>query len=1198
MRSPQFPRAAFYLLFIASGFAGLIYESVWTHYLKLYLGHAAYAQSLVLMVFMGGMALGATLCARISTRIARPLLAYAVIEAAVGLCALVFHELFVALTDWSFASLLPVIGNEQAALAAKLALSTALILPQSVLLGATFPLMSAGLVRHSAEEASARRGEPIAMLYFANSLGAAAGVLASGFALIAWAGLPGTLRTAGIINLALALAVLLLARGARAAPLAPRPDADADEGPPARLLLGVAFLTGLASFIYEICWIRMLSLVLGASTHSFELMLSTFILGLALGGLAVRRAVDSSASPERLLGWVQVAMGLAALATLPVYDLSFGLMEYLMKGLARSETGYFFFNLSGQAICAVVMLPATFCAGMTLPLITAALLRRGAGERAIGQVYAANTVGAIAGVLLAVHVGLPLLGLKGSLIFGALLDAALGLALLWFYAPRRWPFTAAAAACVLAFLPLSLAFELDANKMTAGVFRYGDLSNTAGAQVLLTRDGKTATVHLVRYSDATSIRTNGKSDGSINMDLAGPRGSDEVTMVLTGALPLALKPEAKSAAVIGIGTGLTTHTLLQSLTLGSVETVEIEAAMAEAARGFIPRNSSAFADPRGRIVIDDAKTFFSTGNRRYDILISEPSNPWVSGVASLFTREFYTRIRSHLQPGGLLVQWFQLYEIDASLLASVMTALGEAFPHYAVFAPSDHDVLIIASERPIPVPVQAAAVAQPGLSGELAAIQVLAPGDLDARYLGSRATLEPLFESYGMPANSDYYPVLDLNAARYRFMERSAADVVGMLTAWVPVLEILEPSPARRPVNPQHRGAALFERVEQTRLARYSRDFLLSASEPEPEAVSTQLQKDLEVVKLRLLECRNPRDQDVWLHSLLNVARHLNPYLPASEASVVWARVTAASCFAGLHAFQRRWIELFAAVGARGRRGRRHSRRSAGDAAGTEPRRARVSRHRRHDRQHHRREEGAGTGAVEITGRAAARTGQAAAAPAALPCRDNARRLRRGVSRLRPLNGSRRSGGKADRGQHVAHEGSAVSPAQRAGSDLLLQQQQGKTVHQGPGRDGSVARPFRRRRALGERARQAIEHFRGNLAQRHVLGDRHAAEHEPEALWILEREGHIGLAHRPQAAAGGGRLLGRAELREAFCRQRRKQRFPIRKMTAGGGVRHPGPARQSPDRKSRNPFFLKKFPSYLKERGGQVSVVISGFPAL
>ena len=904
------PRAAFYALFTASGFAGLIYESIWTHYLKLFLGHAAYAQSLVLVVFMGGLAAGSALLGSMSQRLRNPLLGYALVEAVIGALALVFHEVFVAATEWSYATLLPALGSEWAALAAKLAVSCLLILPQSVLLGMTFPLMSAGLVRAQPSTS----GEAIAMLYFSNSLGAVIGVLASGFVLIAWAGLPGTLRSAGVINLALAATVWFVARPAHDAPLTARAGGDAHA---ARLLLAAAFLTGLASFIYEISWIRMLSLVLGASTHSFELMLSVFILGLALGGLAVRRRVDTVTNPERMLGWVQVAMALLAIATLPAYDATFALMEWLMKGLSRSEAGYLFFNLSGQGVAALVMLPATFCAGMTLPLITGSLLRRGAGEAAIGKVYAANTLGAIAGVLFAVHAGLPLIGLKGTLIAGAAVDAALGLVLLYRFVPGRRSFALAAAACAALFVPVSAAFELDANKMTAGVFRHGDLASSRDATILFRKDGKTATVHLVRYPEATSIRTNGKSDGSINLKPEGERGSDEITMVLTGAVPLALKPDARSAAVIGIGTGLTMHTLLQSMSIERVETVEIESAMAEASRGFLPRNSAAFADPRGSILIDDAKTFFTTRNRRYDIIISEPSNPWVSGVSNLFTREFYRRIRTHLNSGGLLVQWFQLYEIDASLLASVMRALGEVFPHYAVFAPSDHDVLIVASEAALPLPAQAKVFEEPGLARELWTVHVLWAGDLDARYLGSRATLEPLFASYGMPANSDYYPVLDLNAAKHRFMEKSATDVVAMLNAGVPVLELLEPERARRPMNPLHKGAYSFERVENTRLARYARDFLLDPVAPEPEGIPTLLQKDLELVKVRLIECRQPRELDVWLHALVHVAKTVNPYLSAEEAGAIWSRVTAASCHRELHEFQRRWIALFRAVGAR-----------------------------------------------------------------------------------------------------------------------------------------------------------------------------------------------------------------------------------------------------------------------------------------
>jgi spermidine synthase len=754
------------------------------------------------------------------------------------------------------------------------------------------------------------------MLYFSNSLGGALGVLASGFVMIATLGLPGTLRAAGVLNIAIAIAVWTLAGKARHAVL--HAGKFVEEKPrTAALLLAVAFFTGLASFVYEISWIRMLSLVLGASTHSFELMLATFILGLALGGLAVRRRVDTARSPERLLGAVQVAMGLAAVATLPLYDTTFSLMETLMKGLARSETGYVLFNLSGAAIAALVMLPATFFAGMTLPLLTGALLRRGAGEAAIGEVYAANTLGAIAGVLLAVHLGLPLLGLKGTLILGSCIDVLLGLVLLNYFGAGRRSFAVVAATCAAAFLAVSLFVQLDVHKMTAGVFRYGELSASQDATILFNRDGKTATVHLVKYPEATSLRTNGKSDGSINLDPAGERGSDEITMVLTAALPLSLKPETRTAAVIGIGTGLTTHTLLQSLDIQHVDTVEIESAMAEASRGFMPRNSGAFADPRGAILIDDAKTFFAARSRRYDLIISEPSNPWVSGVSGLFTREFYRRIRNHLEPGGLLVQWFQLYEIDPSLVASVMAALGESFPHYAVFAPSDHDLLIMASDSEIPLPPQARIFEHPGIAKELWTIHVLTAGDMDARYLGGRAALEPLFASYGMPANSDYRPVLDLNAARHRFMEKSAVDLVGLLNLGVPVLELLDPARSRRPVNPLFQGAYAFDRVENSRLAWYARDFLASARRPAPDGISPPLQKDLELMKLRLLECREPRELDVWLNSALRVAKVLNPFLAPDDAGAVWLRIERSPCFGDLRDFQRRWLALFRAVGAR-----------------------------------------------------------------------------------------------------------------------------------------------------------------------------------------------------------------------------------------------------------------------------------------
>ncbi|MBV9192290.1 MAG: hypothetical protein JOZ85_17560, partial [Betaproteobacteria bacterium] len=311
-------------------------------------------------------------------------------------------------------------------------------------------------------------------------------------------------------------------------------------------------------------------------------------------------------------------------------------------------------------------------------------------------------------------------------------------------------------------------------------------------------------------------------------------------------------------------------------------------------------------------------SFFSTERRHYDVVISEPSNPWVSGVSSLFTREFYRRVRPHLNPGGLLVQWFQLYEIDSSLVSTVLNALGAEFPHYAIYAASDHDFLILASDAPLPAQADARVFEQPGLAKELWTIHVLNAGDIDARYVGNRATLEPLFASYGMPVNSDFYPVLDLNAARERFMDMNAAELAALGSLGVPVLELLEPSRPRRAPNPLFSGAGDFARLDHTRLAWYARNFLLDGPTSEAEPVTTRaLQKDLELFKLRVIECREPRDNDVWLHSALQVAKTINPYLSSDDAVPVWARVQAGRCYPGLYDFQRGWILLFRAVAAR-----------------------------------------------------------------------------------------------------------------------------------------------------------------------------------------------------------------------------------------------------------------------------------------
>jgi len=903
---------AILLLFTASGFAGLIYESIWSHYLKLFLGHAAYAQTLVLAIYMGGMALGAWLASRLSPRLRDLLLAYALIEALIGIASLAFHRLFLEATGFAFEQAIPFLGSPAAVQVFKWTLASLLILPQSVLLGMTFPLMTGGVLRVRPE----RAGYAVAMLYFTNSLGAAVGVLASGFYFIGEVGLPGTLIAAAIVNLAVGALVLLL-RPAEGASRPAAPAAAAAAVPGLRLLLAVACLTGVSSFMYEIGWIRMLSLVLGSSTHAFELMLSAFILGIAFGGLWIRRRIDTQREPVLLLGIVQVAMGIAAVATLPVYGSTFRAMEIAMQTLAKTEGGYLAFNFVSHAIALAVMFPAAFCAGMTLPLITAALLKRGAGERAIGQVYAVNTAGAIAGVAVAVHFGLPWLGLKGLIVAAAAIDLALGVVLLAMAGGRAPRAVAAGAAVVSSGVILFAAFglQLDAHRMASGVFRLGTLPSLQQQQVELQVDGKTATVSVVRNNVALALLTNGKSDGAIAVAGSEPT-SDEVMMTLLGALPQLLAPEARRVANIGFGTGMTTHVLLASERIESVDTVEIEPAMVRAAPLFRPYNARALDDARSRIHFEDAKTYFSSRQERYDVIVSEPSNPWVSGVSSLFSAEFYRDVRRYMNDGGLLLQWVQAYEMTPMLLATIIRALEASFPEYELWMPSHGDLIIVAANNG-PVPhADPRAFANPKLRAELERFQIRNVDDLHLHRIGGSTALAAYFSTFGVPTNSDFHPYLDLKAPQARFMRAELDDLAYLVEAGLPLLEMFDaegalPDPRRmtQGERPWLRRAGYAEQ------ARAVAGFVRNGENRALEPLSAALSNDAILLRAALVDCRVTLTAPIARDALASIAWLVNQHLAPKDREALWTLLENSRC-GKPGAVERQWLRLHAAVGA------------------------------------------------------------------------------------------------------------------------------------------------------------------------------------------------------------------------------------------------------------------------------------------
>jgi spermidine synthase len=898
-------------VFVVSGFTGLIYESIWSHYLKLFLGHAAYAQTLVLAIFMGGMALGSWAIAHYSFRIRRLLWGYVLVEALIGIMGLLFHPIYVAATNFAFDSAIPALHSTLLIHSYKWSLAAFLILPQSVLLGMTFPLISGGLIRRW----PARPGETLATLYFTNSLGAAIGVLISGFVLIKSVGLPGTILTAGILNLALALVIWATVRGqqepATASPVS---------GPAAateRLagwFTAAAFLTGAASFMYELGWIRMLSLVLGSSTHSFELMLSAFIFGLAFGGLYVRQRIERIADPVAYIAYVMIAMGTLAALTLPAYNVTFNVMSWFLRTFARSPSGYVGFNLISQSIAALIMIPATFCAGMTLPLLTRELMRRGIGERAIGTIYSANTLGAIVGVLLTIHVLMPLIGIKGVILAGAGIHLALGLSRLLGRArrPSRICVTAVAA-CIGAFGLTLFVVHLDPLRLTSGVYRTGSATLPQGATVEYLRDGKTATISLVEKNGSVTIATNGKPDASIQMG-PGVASPDEVTAVLAAALPLSMQPHPARVANIGFGSGLTTHALLTSGLVERLDSIEIEPFIVDAARkGFGSRIGNVFEDPRSHLIYDDARTFFASTHELYDLIVSEPSNPWVSGVATLFSDEFYGRIAHYLTPDGYFAQWIQVYETNMDIVASVVKALAPHFGAYALYNVNDVDMLIIATRGPALRTPDDRLLQSPGLRAELERVGVRSAADLSSRQMGDNRTIGPLLQSMSVPANSDFFPFVDLNAPRLRYLKETAIELPALTVLPIPFFELLGGAALPAPtVEPSVNSALYRDRLVQQAIA-----IRVAASSDNLNEMDPVTARDLSLIDRGRERCATESGQNEWQGAVKNIGDATTAYLSSSELEGIWNKVGSSTCYGEATEVHKTWADLLAAIARR-----------------------------------------------------------------------------------------------------------------------------------------------------------------------------------------------------------------------------------------------------------------------------------------
>jgi spermidine synthase len=692
-------------LFFASGATALVYEVLWMRRLGLVLGGSALSVTLTLTAFMAGLALGALVVSRIPALGWRGALrAYAGLELVAALWALAFPWLL----DAGVAAL-PLFPG------APHLLAFALMLPPATALGATWPIV--------ARQADASRATG---LYAANTSGAVLGALLPAFIGMPLLGVRATELAAAAAGLAIAGAAWAwsgrgaVMAGARAGEEAGASSeragavdlAERGVGPPARAARGatcarwlasprspndlaVLFAVGAAGFAalgLEVVWMRLAAVALGGSVHTFAVVLAAFLVAVAAGAWLGRRW---PADPEVGLAWSLGALGGLAL----LGAAGWGLLPYGVAGL-YAALGAEGLLLGSAGLAALAMGGAPVASGAAFAC--AVRCRAPTIARDAPRLYLANTVGCIGGSALGGLWALPTLQAHGATTLFALVAASAGAVVI----ARPWPIVA----------PVALALLLpgwDARLYAVGVhLRVSDFADPSAAEIrrfadegwdlLFYEHGPTAAVAVGRSRRTGNVwlSTNGKVDAST--------GDDMPTQLLSGRLPVAIAADPSDVLVVGLASGVTTGAALQDARVRALTTIEIEPAIVRASRFFEPVNGRPLDDPRATLVLDDARAWLRRTDRTFDVIISEPSNPWITGVSNLFTAEYWRLTRARLRPDGVMVQWVQLYGMGPEELRGLVRTFLDVYPSAWLFEtiPGSDVLLIAAPSLPPDLPIE------------------------------------------------------------------------------------------------------------------------------------------------------------------------------------------------------------------------------------------------------------------------------------------------------------------------------------------------------------------------------------------------------------------------------------------------------------------------------------------------------------
>lgn len=775
-----------------SGAAGLVIEVAWSRALAQTLGASLPSLAIVLTVFLAGLGGGAALGARAAERTRRPLLAYALLEAGIAVWG-VLSPAWMRVASWAMQALGPNLG-EEAIVPLRLLLAALVLLPPTTLMGATFPILVTRWPRDLRQRGTA-------LLYGANTAAAAVGALSGSFLLMPLLGTRRTFLAAALLNLAAAAVALWLSRREALAGPAPHQDRTAGASPGTGRtgtlrLSALALLSGVIGALLQFGWSRAMTLAFGSSVYALGLSLCACLLGLGLGPLlfAARAAARDAPGSARRASLALWSVGAASLAVLPCLGALPRLAPSLSALFERSPAA----ALAAQfAVAFALLIAPSMAQGACLPLLAGLAGRGEAAAHAAGRVYAASSWGSAIGFVLAGFLMVPRLGTRSTLALAG--TAALLLSLTLLGRPRPVAILAAVAPAAILLLP-----AWDRDLLSGGGFLYGPLYRAAlgdrpladavrqRGEILFQREDGDGLVTVRRSRSGTlSLQINGRTEASSGADLA--------TQILAAHLPLLLHPDPRDALIIGLASGVTLGSA-ERHPLERVRAVEIARAVPAAATLFADVNGQALEDPRLDLVVDDARARLLSRSDLYDVVISQPSNPWVAGVANLFTTDFYQLVRRRLRPGGLFCQWLQGYRIDPRDLRGVVRSFLEVFPEATLWEESagGGDYFLVGSTGPVRIDPSRLVETPAAVSQDLRRAGVAGAPDLLARFVAGPRGLRDF--SAGARRHTDDDPYLEWRAPLALFRDTLRLQVRALQRHREPVLSHLPPGAARDPV--------------------------------------------------------------------------------------------------------------------------------------------------------------------------------------------------------------------------------------------------------------------------------------------------------------------------------------------------------------------------------------------------------------